>query len=136
MHVRPTAGQKVRNHTGFRAAPAAPEEGDGEMSSNEMGQGQGTLSTAAGMVADAKHDFDRLNNELVQHIEAAKTKWAGQGGTAFNSLGHAWSEKQRTITNALNQFEASLRGTEKDNTTTDDTQSSTLTRTHQRLGQG
>jgi WXG100 family type VII secretion target len=103
-------------------------------SAQEMGQGQGTLSAAAGMVADAKHDFDRLNNELVQHIDSARAKWSGQGGTAFNSLGHAWSEKQRTITNALDQFEASLSSTEKDNTRTDDTQSSAFTRTQQRLG--
>jgi uncharacterized protein YukE len=103
-------------------------------SANEMGQGQGTLSAAAAMVADAKHDFDRLNNELVQHIDAAKAKWAGQGGTAFNALGHAWSEKQRTIVSALNQFEASLRSTEKDNVGTDDTQSAAFTRNQQRLG--
>ena len=103
-------------------------------SSNEMGQGQGTLSAAAGMVVDAKHDFDRLNSQLVQHIDSAKAKWGGQGGTAFNSLGHAWSEKQRTIVSALNQFEASLRSTEKDNTSTDDTQSSAFTRNQQRLG--
>jgi uncharacterized protein YukE len=103
-------------------------------SANEMGQGQGTLSAAAGMVVDAKHDFDRLNNELVQHIDAAKAKWSGQGGTAFHSLGLAWSEKQRTILNALYQFEASLRSTEKDNTSTDDTQSSAYARNQQRLG--
>ena len=78
-------------------------------SANEMGQGQGTLSAAAGMVVDAKHDFDRLNNELVQHIDAAKAKWSGQGGTAFNSLGHAWSEKQRTITNSRSTTPASTR---------------------------
>jgi WXG100 family type VII secretion target len=99
-----------------------------------MGQGEGTLSTAAGMVADAKHDFDRLNSQLVQHIDAAKATWSGQGGTAFNSLGHAWHEKQATIVSALNQFEASLRSTEKDNTSTDDTQSSAFSRNQQRLG--
>jgi WXG100 family type VII secretion target len=104
------------------------------MSSAEMGQGEGTLSAAAGMVADAKHDFDRLNNELIQHIDSAKATWSGQGGSAFNTLGHAWHEKQTTIVSALNQFEASLRSTEKDNTSTDDTQSSAFARNQQRLG--
>jgi uncharacterized protein YukE len=103
------------------------------MSSAEMGQGEGTLSTAAGMVVDAKHDFDRLNNELAQHIEAAKTQWTGHGGSAFHSLGIAWHEKQKTILSALNQFEASLRSTEKDNTSTDHTQGASYARTHQRL---
>jgi uncharacterized protein YukE len=104
------------------------------MSSPEMGQGLGTLSTAAGMVADAKHDFDRLNNELVQHLDATRTAWAGQGAQAYKALGHAWSEKQRTIVGALTRFELSLRSTEKDNIRTDDDQSSAFARTHQRLG--
>jgi WXG100 family type VII secretion target len=118
-----------------RLAPPAATKGDDEMSSaQQMGQGQGALSAAAGMVADAKHDFDRCNNELVQHIDSAKATWAGQGATAFTSLGYAWSEKQRTITDALHQFEASLRSTEKDNTRTDDTQSSAFARNQQRLG--
>jgi uncharacterized protein YukE len=103
-------------------------------SAHEMGQGRGALSAAAGMVADAKHDLDRYNNELVQHLHSAGAMWVGQGGTAFNSLGHAWSERQRTITGALDQFEASLRATEKDNISTDDAQSSAFTRNQQRLG--
>lgn len=100
----------------------------------EMGQGEGTLSTAAGLVADAKQDFDRLNNELVRHIEAARAMWGGRGGTAFQSLGTAWHEKQRTILGALDLFDASLRSTEKDNTSTDDAQSSAYARHQQRLG--
>jgi uncharacterized protein YukE len=100
----------------------------------EMGQGQGALSGAAGMVAGAKHDFDRLNIELVQHIDAAKLRWAGHGGTAFHALGHAWSERQRTIVGALDLFEASLRATERDNITTDDSQAAAFTRNQHRLG--
>lgn len=100
----------------------------------EMGQGEGALSTAAAMVAGAKHDFDRLNAELVQHIDAVRVQWGGQGGSAFNTLGHAWSERQRTIVAALDQFEASLLATERDNTTTDDAQAAAFARDHQRLG--
>jgi WXG100 family type VII secretion target len=103
-------------------------------SAQEMGQGRGALSAAAGIVADARHDFDRLDSELVQHIEAARAAWSGQGGAAFQALGHTWSAKQRTIVGALNRFEASLRSTEKDNTATDDTQSAAFTRHQQRLG--
>jgi uncharacterized protein YukE len=100
----------------------------------EMGQGEGTLSRAAALVADARHHFDRLNDELVENIEAAKAMWAGRGGSAFNSLGHAWHERQATIVGALGQFEASLRSTEKDNLGTDETQSSAFVRCQQRLG--
>jgi uncharacterized protein YukE len=103
-------------------------------SAQEMGQGEGTLSRAAGMVADAKHDFDRLNSRMVQHIETARGQWAGRGAAAFGSLGHAWHEKQATILSALDQFETLLRSTEKDNLGTDDIQSAAFTRNHQRLG--
>jgi uncharacterized protein YukE len=113
----------------------AREKGDGDMSpAQEMGQGEGTLSTAAGMVADAKRDFDRLNNELASHIEVARAAWAGAGGSAFTSLGLAWHEKQATVVGALDHFETSLRSTESDNLGTDDAQSSAFARTHQRLG--
>jgi uncharacterized protein YukE len=86
------------------------------------------------MVADARADFERYNNEVVERIDSARATWVGRGGTAFNALGHAWSEKQRTITNALEGFESALRATERDNTTTDDVQSSAFTRNQQRLG--
>jgi uncharacterized protein YukE len=99
-----------------------------------MGQAEGALSAAAGLVHEARCDFDRLNDELVQHIEAARSAWAGQGATAFTALGHAWSERQRTIVGALTGFEAALRSTEKDNIGTDDTQSAAFARSRQRLG--
>ena len=101
---------------------------------NEMGQGQATLSVAAGRVADARSDFDRLDHELVQHLDAARARWTGQGAAAFQALGLAWAERQRTITGALDGFAASLRSTETDNTTTDETQSAAFTRSRQRLG--
>lgn len=102
-------------------------------STNEMGQGQATLSLAAGRVADARHDFDRLDGELVQHLDAARATWTGRGGTAFTALGHAWADKQRTITGALDGFAAALRSTEADNTATDEAQSAVFSRNHQRL---
>ena len=101
---------------------------------NEMGQGQGTLTKAAGMVVEAKADFDKLNKTLESKIHEASAKWTGRGGSAFVQLGQAWGEKQATIVSALNQFEQSLRSTEKDNMSTDDTQSANYSRTASRLG--
>lgn len=103
-------------------------------STNEMGQGQGALSAAAGRVAEARADFDHLDHELVQHLDAARARWSGQGGTAFHALCLAWSERQRTIVGALDELEASLRATEQDNTRTDETQSAAFVRSQQRLG--
>jgi len=103
-------------------------------SAPEMGQGRATLSTAAGLVADARHDLDRLTGELGHHLAAARSRWTGQGGAAFTTLGEAWSERQRTIVGALDGFEAALRATERDNTTTDDTLAAAFGRAQQRLG--
>lgn len=100
----------------------------------EMGQGEKTLTRAAGLVADAKQDFDGLSKALEGQIAGLQGKWAGAGGTAFFSLHQAWTEKQRVITNALNEFEASLTSTEKDNLNTDETQSSNYNRYAGRLG--
>lgn len=103
------------------------------MSSNEMGQGEGTLSKAAGMVAEAKADFDRLSNKLEGQIQGLQGRWVGAGGSAFFQLHQAWTEKQRVIVSALNEFEQSLTSTERDNVNTDDTQMSNYNRNASRL---
>lgn len=103
-------------------------------SAREMGQGQGALSGAAALVRDARRDFDVLDRRLVQHLGEAESGWAGRGGSAFQTLGHAWSEKQRAIVGALDRFEESLRATERDNTRTDEAQSSAFVRARTRLG--
>ena len=100
----------------------------------EMGQGEGTLTRAAGLVAEAKQDFDSLSKSLEGQIQGIQGKWAGAGGTAFFSLHQAWNEKQRIITNALNEFQGSLTSTEKDNVSTDEAQSSNYSRVAGRLG--
>ena len=103
-------------------------------SATEMGQGEKTLSQAAGMVADAKLDFDSFSKTLDGQIAGLRTKWAGAGAQAFFILHQAWTEKQAVILSALNEFEASLLSTEKDNVNTDDTQSSNYNRYAGRLG--
>lgn len=99
----------------------------------EMGQGEGTLTRAAGLVAEAKADFDSLSNNLSGQISGLQGRWQGAGGSAFFALHQAWTEKQGVITRALNEFEASLTSTERDNMSTDDTQSSNYNRVAGRL---
>jgi ESAT-6 family protein len=103
-------------------------------SAPEMGQGEKTLTRAAGMVADAKKDFDGFSRKLDGQIAGLQGKWAGAGGSAFFQLHQAWTEKQNVITNALNEFEASLQSTERDNVNTDEAQSANYNRTAGRLG--
>ena len=99
----------------------------------EYGQGEKALSKAATLVAEAKRDFDTYARELDGQISALRGRWVGQGGTAFFTLHQAWTEKQTVIVQALDEFEASLVSTERDNVATDDTQSASYARTAGRL---
>lgn len=103
------------------------------MSTQEMGQGEGTLTRAAVMVSEARVDFDRLALELEGRIHGLRGQWIGAGGTAFFGLQQAWTQKQRVIVGALDQFEASLRATERDNVGTDEVQMANYQRNAARL---
>ena len=98
-----------------------------------MKAGDRTLSRAAGMVATARSDFDRLSSVLSDNIIAQQSKWQGQGGQAFFNLHQAWTEKQNRIVRALNEFEASLHVDRADNINTDQTQSDYMNKNHSRL---
>ena len=104
------------------------------MASNEMGMGEGTLTKAAQLVSGAKQDFDRMSGELEGQIADLRGKWAGAGGQAFFVLHQAWTEKQKVIVDALDDFSASLTTTEKDNVSTDESQNASYTNLSGRLG--
>lgn len=104
------------------------------MTSTEMGMGEGTLTTAARLVAGAHHDFDRMSGELDARIAGLRGQWAGAGGRAFFVLHQAWAEKQRVVVGALEQLEAALVGTERDVTAADDLQATTMTAFQSKLG--
>lgn len=104
------------------------------MSNQDYGQGEKTLSKAAAMVQAAKGDFDKLSSKLDGQIQGLNGKWVGSGGSAFFALHAAWTEKQKIIVKALNDFEQSLTTTEKDNVSTDDTQSANYSKVSGRLG--
>lgn len=101
---------------------------------SEFGQGEGTLSRAAGLVSDAKADFTTISGRLTDQIAAVQGRWGGQGATAFFVLHQAWTEKQKVIVDALDEFSASLTTTERDNVSTDDTQGANYTKLTGRLG--
>jgi WXG100 family type VII secretion target len=103
------------------------------MASTEMGMGEGTLKKAAQLVSGAKQDFDRMSGELDGQIAGLRGQWAGAGGQALFVLHQAWTEKQRVVVSALDEFEAALLGTERDITSTDDTQASNFTNFQSKL---
>ncbi|MDF9717354.1 WXG100 family type VII secretion target [Nocardioides sp. ChNu-153] len=101
---------------------------------DNMQMGEGTLSNAAQMVADAKVEIDQKCRTLEGQIQGIGARWGGQGAAAFHRLHVAWQEKQRTINDALNDFERSLLDTERDTTSTDSSQADTFSSSFSRLG--
>ena len=104
------------------------------MSASEMGQGEGTLGRGAGLVTVAKVDLDRISSRLDAQIQGLRGRWQGAGATAFFTLHQTWTDKQRTIVQALDFFERALIDTERDNVATDEAQSAAYARTTSRLG--
>lgn len=104
------------------------------MTANEFGQGEGTLTRAAGMVTDARTDFDQIASRLTDQIAAVQGQWGGQGASAFFILHQAWTEKQGVIVKALDDFANSLGVTERDNVSTDEAEGSNYTRLTNRVG--
>ena len=104
------------------------------MRPDEIRAGEGTLVRAAGMVAQAKGDFDRLSAVLSDNITAQQSRWQGQGGRAFFNLHQAWTEKQNRVVQALNEFEAALTSTDKLNVTTDTGEAQNMNKNLNRLG--
>ena len=102
--------------------------------SNEFGQGEGVLTRAAGMVADARADFNNISRQLTDQISGVQGRWGGQGATAFFALQQAWTEKQQVIVDALNEFESSLGVTERDNVNTDESQGTNFANLTSKLG--
>ena len=104
------------------------------MTANEFGQGEGTLTRAAGLVTDARTDFDQIASRLTDQIAAVQGQWGGQGASAFFILHQAWTEKQEVIVKALDDFSNSLGVTERDNVSTDEAEGSNYTRLTNRVG--
>lgn len=100
----------------------------------DYGMGEDTLVKAADMVRNAKADFDRLAGQLEGQIQGLQGRWAGQGGRAFFQVHQAWSEKQRIVVKALDDFEQSLVSTDKDAKATDEASSSSMANINSRLG--
>jgi WXG100 family type VII secretion target len=129
--TEPEWGTEHRAGTNSGGSMAPPEGID---MAAEMKAGSGTLSRAAGMVSAAKADFDRLARNLSDQLQGCQLTWQGQGGAAFFQLHREWTDRQQRIVSALEEFEASLRSTERDNLATDAAQSRSMGNLTGRLG--
>lgn len=104
------------------------------MGSNEVRVGAGTLTGASRMVAAARADFDRMSRDLESQMAAVRGRWTGAGGQAFFGLHQAWSDRQRRVVAALDDFGASLHGAHRDLAATDEAQGSAFSHFQHKLG--
>lgn len=105
--------------TGPAAAPA------GAM---VLSQGAGALPRGAAAVAEAQQDLEAIRVRLEGLVAALAGRWVGAGGSAFLAFHQAWSERQRTITQALAEFEATLLAVDRDLAATDAAQATVFGR--------
>jgi len=97
------------------------------------GQGEGTLSRAAGLVDEAETDLDGIAAQLGARVADLQARWRGAGASAFLAFHEAWDARQGQIVRALEDFAAALRATERDNLATDEAQSAVYARAAQAL---
>jgi WXG100 family type VII secretion target len=100
----------------------------------DLSQQERALSTAADRVVAARADFARMQGALAHDIAALRSQWTGAGAMAFHRLHEAWQERQTRVTAALEALEASLRETERDNASTDQSQAGGFSHHLARLG--
>lgn len=86
---------------------------------NLINQGDGDLKAIAQEINTAQSDFGKLSKDLSDKLAVMPSKWAGEGGGAFIKLQAAWTERHRTVNNALLEFEAAVIGTDRDTTAVD-----------------
>ena len=104
-------------------------------SATEFGQGEQVLTRAAGMVAEARADFEGHAKTLSGQIDAIRNRWGGAGASAFFVLHQAWTEKHQVVISALDKFALDLVDTERDNTRVDDEAGAFMNNLINKLGQ-
>ena len=81
----------------------------------EFGQGEGTLSRAAGLVTDARADFNKIADKLSGQIAGVQGKWGGQGASAFFILHRPGTRSRRSSSTRSTSSPPRCTATERDN---------------------
>ena len=100
----------------------------------DFGHGAGALKKMAERVQQAKEEFARHSQTLDGQIGEMRGKWDGAGGRAFTALHVAWTEKHKTVNDALDGFYNSLVQTEADNVASDEQVGGGFAQLSNRLG--
>lgn len=86
------------------------------------------LAEAAHDVEGTKLDLQGIITELRSRLDALNGSWQGRGGTAFQGAIQAWQHTADRVVGAMDNFHASLTGTEATYSETEDIVASGLNR--------
>ena len=100
----------------------------------EVSAADGALKAGASAVAQSRGELQNELGTLRGRLEGLRGAWVGQGAVAFNTLMARWNEDAEKIISALNEFESNLISSQNTYTSTDETQSSAMSRLTSRLG--
>ncbi len=101
---------------------------------SNLSQTEKALSKGAEYVNTARGDVKTKCNTVSDRVNDMMSGWGGQGASSFGNLMVAWQDKQEQILKALDQLALSMQETEKDNVTTDQSQSDSHLNLQNRLG--
>jgi WXG100 family type VII secretion target len=101
---------------------------------SNLSQTEKALTKGAEAVNTARGDVKGKCNTLSDRVSEMMGGWGGQGASAFGNLMVAWQDKQEQILKALDQLSISMQETEKDNVSTDESQSEAHLNLQNRLG--
>lgn len=78
------------------------------------------LTVAAKDVKTTQEELDQIITDIRTKLDHLNTAWQGRGGQAFQGAILAWQRTANRVTGAMDNFHASLTGTEQTYNETDD----------------
>jgi len=94
----------------------------------------GQINAGAGIVADARQELSGMLNVLRGEVSQNAASWQGTAATAFRQLMERWDSSANLLTTSLDEFEANLRGTDKNYMVMEDEAQQAMTRIQSSLG--
>lgn len=87
---------------------------------------EGALRRGAEAVKEAKSGIDQQVKTVRNEIEQVRGYWSGAASGAFTQLMSSWDAEASKLNNVLIALEQSLRGTEKDQSATEESHQQTI----------
>jgi WXG100 family type VII secretion target len=95
---------------------------------------EGALARGAQAVVDARQGIDQRVAQVRREIETVGGMWTGPAATRFTQLMAEWDTKTKKLNGVLEQLEASLTGTARDQQATDEQTQQTISGLNSMMG--